>query len=135
MKNINVKLVFSFYATLLIPFLYLINIALAYFYPNTLRLPVFLPLIGIFIAIIGLIVWILCYFYLGKSFGVLPQKQKRITKGLYRYFKHPMYIGIFLTFLGLSLSKLSTPGLVFLFFVITPILFLRARFEDKQLFD
>lgn len=134
-KIVKWKLVWSFYVTFAIPLLYLANIALSYFYPNTLSLPFFFSLIGILVSVIGLVIWILSYFYLGKSFGVLPQKQKRITKGLYGYFNHPMYVGIFLTFLGLSFSNLSAFGLVFLFLVITPILFLRARLEDKKLTD
>lgn len=135
MKNKILKQVLSFYGTILIPFLYLINIAVAYFYPNTINLSFVFILIGIPISIVGIIIWILSYFHLGKSFGVLPQKQKRVTKGLYRYVKHPMYIGIFLTFLGLSLVKLSALGLIFLFLIITPILILRAKFEDEKLTD
>jgi protein-S-isoprenylcysteine O-methyltransferase Ste14 len=135
MKNKTLRQVLSFYGTIFIPFLYLINIALAYFYPNTIKLSFVFILIGILMSITGIIIWILSYFYLGKSFGILPQKQKRVTKGLYHYTKHPMYIGIFLTFLGLSLSKLSAFGLIFLFFIITPILIIRAKFEDKKLTD
>src|SRR5680860_1799570 len=124
MKNLNLKLILSFYITFLIPFIYFANIALAYFFPRTISLSVSLSLLGLIFAIIGLILWIISFLNLGRSFGVLPQKQKRVTKGLYKHFKHPMYLGIFLTFLGLSLANASKPGLIFL---------IRTNLEDKKL--
>jgi protein-S-isoprenylcysteine O-methyltransferase Ste14 len=72
---------------------------------------------------------------LGMSFGVLPKKQKRIKTGFYKYLRHPMYVGIWSTFLGLSLANASWQGLVFLNILMTPLLFIRAIFEDKKLTD
>ncbi len=130
---INLKLIFSFCLTIFIPLLYLLNIYLAYYYPNTIKLPFLLILLGIIFFTIGLTFWIISFYNLRKVFGVLPQKQKKIKTGLYKYFKHPMYIGIFLTFLGLSLANSSKPGLLFLFFIILPVLILRIKFEEKNL--
>lgn len=127
------NLVFEFILTLVIPFLYLLNIYLALVTPRTINLPIFLNIFGLVISFLGLIFWILSYINLGKSFGVLPQKQKRVKLGLYKYFNHPMYIGIWLTFLGLSVANSSWQGLIFLNFVITPLLFVRSYFEDKKL--
>ena len=129
------NLVFEFLLTFLIPFLYLTNIYIAFISPKTINLPLFFVLLGLIVAFVGLIIWVASYINLGHSFGVLPKKQKRVKAGLYKYTNHPMYIGIFLTFLGLSLANLSFPGLIFLVFVITPVLFIRARFEDKKLID
>ncbi len=132
---INWKLIFSFYLTILIPILYLFNIYFAYFYSNTISLSPVLILTGIFFFTIGLAFWIISFYNLRRFFGVLPQKQKRIKVGLYKYFKHPMYIGIFLTFLGLSLANTSEYGLLFLFFVTLPVLILRIIFEEKKLIN
>lgn len=132
---IKVRLIISFYLTILIPILYLVNIYLAYFYSNTIELSPVLILTGIISFTVGLIFWIISFYNLRKVFGVLPQKQKKIKVGLYKYFKHPMYIGIFLTFLGLSLANASKPGLLFLFFVILPVLILRIIFEEKKLIN
>lgn len=133
MFKINWKLVFSFWATLFIPFLYFLNIYIAAITPDSFKAPFELRIVGILIATAGLIFWIVSFLNLGHSFGVLPQKQKRVKTGLYKYFNHPMYIGIFMTFLGISLANASWQGLVFLNVVILPLLFLRARFEEKQL--
>lgn len=130
---IDWKKVFSLYATIGIPLLYLYNIYLAYAYPQTFFSSVAIRLLGIVLTVIGLGVWIISYVNLGWSFGVLPQKQKRISKGLYRYFNHPMYAGIYCTFLGLSLANTSLPGLLFLTLIIVPLLTLRATLEEKKL--
>ncbi|EKD90211.1 MAG: isoprenylcysteine carboxyl methyltransferase [uncultured bacterium] len=133
MLKINWKLVFSFWATLFIPLLYLVNIYIAAIYGNTFNISLQLRFLGIILSMVGIIFWIVSYINLGKSFGVLPKKQKRVNKGLYKYFNHPMYMAIFTTFLGMSIANASWQGLIFLNIVILPILFIRAHFEDKNL--
>ncbi|OGH07219.1 MAG: hypothetical protein A2W22_06195 [Candidatus Levybacteria bacterium RBG_16_35_11] len=131
----NWKLSLSFALTIIIPILYFINIFLAYFIRNTYDGPVFLVLLGIPVAFFGLIFWATSFINIRKVFGVLPQEQKRIKTGLYRYFRHPMYWGIWFTFLGLSLANESYPSLLFLFIVITPTLIIRALIEERKLKD
>lgn len=127
------NLVFSFVLTVLIPLLYLFNINIAYKTPNSFNPPILLIYAGIFLGLLGALIWAISYINLGHSFGVLPKKQKRVKKGLYKYFNHPMYMGIYLTFLGISLANSSWQGLVFLNLVVLPVLFVRALFEDKKL--
>jgi protein-S-isoprenylcysteine O-methyltransferase Ste14 len=127
------KLLFSFILTITIPLLYIINISLAYFLKNTYSGPLLLSIIGLLAAFVGLFFWLYSFYSLRKVFAVLPKKQKPIKSGLYRYFKHPMYIGIWLTFLGLSLANQSLPSFIFLIVVMTPILSIRAYFEEKIL--
>lgn len=134
-KIVEWKLVWSFYVTFAIPLLYLINIYLAYSFPNTISGSIFTTVAGIIITITGLFIWLISYLHLGKSFGVLPQKQKRITSGIYKYISHPMYLGIWLTFLGLSLANRSRMGILFLCLVITPLLALRVKLEEKKLIN
>jgi protein-S-isoprenylcysteine O-methyltransferase Ste14 len=129
------KLVLEFAATVIIPLLYLYNIFIVISTPNTVNFNFELRLIGICVAIFGLIFWIVSLFNLGKSFGVLPQKQKKTKRGLYKYLRHPMYVGIWSCFLGLSLANGSWQGLVFLNLIMTPLLFVRIYFEDKSLID
>jgi len=130
---IDWKKVFSIYATFGIPLLYLYNIYLAYTFPHTLFISWQLQIFGLLLTLCGVVMWTVSYINLGWSFGVLPQKQKRVTKGLYKYVSHPMYIAIYLTFLGLSLSNTSLPGLLFLTLILVPILTLRATLEEKNL--
>lgn len=129
------NLVWQFIGTIFIPLLYLTNIFIAFNNPYSFKPTFSLVLLGVVLAFLGLILWIASYINLGKSFGVLPQKQKKITKGVYKYFNHPMYIAIWLTFLGISLANASWQSLVFLNVVITPLLFIRALLEEKKLTD
>ncbi|OGH10278.1 MAG: hypothetical protein A2152_01725 [Candidatus Levybacteria bacterium RBG_16_35_6] len=131
----NWKLSVSFALTIIIPILYFVNIFIAYFVRNTYNGPAFLVLLGIPIAFFGLVFWTTSLINIRKVFGVLPQEQKRIRTGLYRYFKHPMYLGIWFTFLGLSLANQSWPSFLFLFVIMTPILVIRAIIESKKLKD
>jgi protein-S-isoprenylcysteine O-methyltransferase Ste14 len=127
------NLLLSFCLTIAIPLLYLLNIFLAYFAKNSYTGPMFLILLGILFSFVGLTFWFSSFITLRKKFQVLPTKQKAIKKGLYRYFKHPMYIGIWLTFLGLSLANQSLLSLLFLLIIMTPILIIRAKLEEKKL--
>ncbi|MCL4353385.1 DUF1295 domain-containing protein [Patescibacteria group bacterium] len=130
---VNWGLVASFVGTVIIPLLYLLNIIIISQTPNSVSFPQNLKILGILIAVVGLIFWILSYMSLGNSFGVLPQKQKKVTRGIYKYFDHPMYMGIWLTFFGLSLAKASWQGLVFLNLILTPLFFIRAVLEESKL--
>jgi protein-S-isoprenylcysteine O-methyltransferase Ste14 len=129
------RLILQFVATVIIPLTYLYNILIIINTPNTFNSSVILRLIGVCIAIFGLAFWIISLINLGKSFGVLPQKQKKIKTGLYKYLRHPMYVGIWSCFLGLSLANASVQGLVFLNLIMTPLLFVRIYFEDRKLYE
>ena len=134
-NGVKWNLVWQFVGTVLIPLLYLINILIAFNNSYSFKATLPLILLGIILAFLGLIIWITSYINLGKSFGVLPQQQKRIKNGLYKYLNHPMYVGIWLSFLGLSLANASWQALIFLNIVITPLLFVRAVFEEKKLIN
>lgn len=134
-NGIKWNLVWQFVGTVFIPSLYLINIFIAFNNAYSFKPAFSLVLLGVILAFLGLILWVVSHINLGKSFGVLPQKQKKVKKGVYKYFGHPMYIAIWLTFLGLSLANASWEALVFLNVVITPLLFIRAYFEDKKLIN
>lgn len=132
-NGVKWRLVWQFLATVIIPLFYLYNILIILSYPDSINITLLLRSVGILIAIVGLTFWILSMINLRKAFGVLPRKQKRIRTGLYKYFNHPMYIGIWLTFVGLSIANASWHGLVFTNLIMTPLLFVRAYFEDKNL--
>jgi protein-S-isoprenylcysteine O-methyltransferase Ste14 len=122
----------KFAATLIFPILYVYNILVIVETPGTINLPLGIILLGIILGIFGLGFWLISMINLRFAFGVLPQKQKRIKTGLYKYLRHPMYLGIWICFFGLSLANASWQGIVFLNLILTPVLFVRAYFEEKQ---
>lgn len=125
--------VLSFYLTVAIPLLYLYCLYVIARYPNTFVFPLPIILIGILSSFVGIILWVVSMLQLRGSFGVLPGKKVRVTTGLYKYFKHPMYLGITLTYLGLGIASQSSYGLLATLTLLLPVLIIRARLEEKKL--
>ena len=115
-----------------IPCIYFMNLYLIA-YHNDLEERVWVMGSGLLVSIVGIGIWIYSYISLGKSFGVLPKRQKRVVEGIYRYFKHPMYLGIMMTFVGLALANGSRLGLGYSLLVLLPILIIRVYWEEKEL--
>lgn len=126
------KYVGEFYLTVGVPAVYLAGL---YFLSigGGLRVTVVGKVLGIVITTAGLALWITSYLDLGKAFGVLPRAQKRVSTGVYKYLRHPMYLGISLVYLGIAIANESMAGLVFSFLVLIPLLGLRAVIEEKSL--
>jgi protein-S-isoprenylcysteine O-methyltransferase Ste14 len=57
--------------------------------------------------VLGLIVMVTGLMSLGRSFGVMPRARGLVRTGLYRWIRHPIYLGEFLAFGGMLLPTLS----------------------------
>ncbi|MBI5465139.1 isoprenylcysteine carboxylmethyltransferase family protein [Candidatus Gottesmanbacteria bacterium] len=121
--------------TILIPFLYLLAILIISTTATILGFGmIFLSILGVVLAFIGLFLWVLGFLNLGRqAFSVLPKAKILKTGGIYKYFRHPIYLGITLTCLGLSLSLGSKAGLFYTILIIIPLNIIRARKEEKIL--
>ena len=80
----------------------------------------------------GLLVSAFSLLDLGKSFDVLPAKRELVTKGMYRYVRHPIYFGYILAALGASIRSFSVYNSAIFFLLFTLTLF-RIHFEEKEL--
>jgi protein-S-isoprenylcysteine O-methyltransferase Ste14 len=58
-----------------------------------------------------------------------------VTKGVYRIFRHPVYVGIVLTLMGLFVACGSVLCLVYVLVVVIPLNIFRARAEEKVLLE
>ena len=120
--------------TFLVPILFLFSLLLS---NQTQTIPGFgnflLGVFGCLGAFLGLILWGWGFISLGSSFSVLPKAKKLKTKGAYQFFRHPIYLGIDLSCLGIAIGLGSWPGLLFTLFVIVPLNFFRAKREEKKL--
>ena len=76
-------------------------------------------------------------FYLARSglkivFGDQREKPVVIREGVFKYIRHPIYLGAILLYLGLILLTLSIPSAVFWLIIILFYYFI-SRFEEKIL--
>ena len=131
-KNLNSNQ--RFLLNILIPLLYLFPLLFAYLGPKNFGFG-YEELIytGLAIGVAGLILWIFSMLTLGPSLAVLPGTDRLVTSGVYRYMRHPIYIGIVLTLSGLFLACGSKICLVYVSTVVIPLNIFRARAEEKVL--
>lgn len=87
------------------------------------------------LAVIGLLVWLTSYLYLSPSWYFYPQTNQLVTKGTYRFIRHPVYLGSIVVFLSISLLVNSQPALWYVLFLILPVNFARSKWEEKILTD
>jgi protein-S-isoprenylcysteine O-methyltransferase Ste14 len=126
----------KFLLDLLIPSLYLLPLLIVFFLPknfgfgNESLVPFSLA-----IGMIGLTVWISGMACLGNALQVLPRANLIVAKGIYRFIRHPIYIGIVFTHLGLFFACGSTFGIIYTFVLIIPLNIMRAQLEEKALFS
>ncbi len=133
-KNLNSNQ--RFLLNILIPLLYLLPLLFAYLGPKNFGFG-YEELIytGLAIGITGLFLWIFSMLTLGPSLAVLPGTDRLVTSGIYRYMRHPIYVGIVLTLSGLFLACGSKVCLVYVFTVVIPLNIFRARAEEKILYQ
>tara|TARA_B100001123_G_scaffold245594_1_gene274498 strand:- start:751 stop:1209 length:459 start_codon:yes stop_codon:yes gene_type:complete len=123
-----------FLLNILVPSLYLLPLLFAYLGPKNFGFGYEeLVYTGLAIGTVGVVLWILSMFTLGPSLAVLPGADRLVTRGVYRYMRHPIYVGIVLTLSGLFLACGSLICLLYVLAVIIPLNIFRARAEEKTL--
>jgi protein-S-isoprenylcysteine O-methyltransferase Ste14 len=121
-----------FLLNILVPSLYMLPLIFAYLGPKNFGFGFDnLVYLGLTICALGLIFWVLGMLTLGPSLAVLPETDRLVTSGVYRYLRHPIYIGIVLTLSGLFLACGSIMCLVYVIIIVVPLNIFRARSEEK----
>jgi protein-S-isoprenylcysteine O-methyltransferase Ste14 len=120
--------------TVLVPSLYMLALVVAWFSPKHFGFG-FRPLVyvGLTVGLSGITLWMLAMLHLGKSLAVLPGGERLVTRGVYRYLRHPVYMGIDMTLFGLFLAVGSTYGMIYFVVVVVPLNIIRSRLEEKAL--
>ena len=69
---------------------------------------------------------------LGRSFGIMPRARGLVQSGLYRWVRHPIYLGEFLVFAGIMILAISPLTLaVYAMFVALQVY--RLMMEERTL--
>jgi protein-S-isoprenylcysteine O-methyltransferase Ste14 len=123
-----------FLLNIIVPLAYLFPLVLAYLGPKNFGFG-FRELVyaGLSIGVLGVLLWIVAMWNLGSSLAVLPGTDQLVTKGIYRIFRHPVYIGIVFTLTGLFVACGSVPCLIYVLVVVVPLNIFRARVEEEVL--
>ena len=125
-----------FLLNIVVPLAYLLPLVLAYFGPKNFGFGFRgLVYVGLSFGAVGVLLWISAMWSLGSSLAVLPGTDQLVTKGVYRIFRHPVYIGIVLTLTGLFVACGSIPCLIYVVVVVIPLNIFRAWAEEKVLLD
>ena len=88
--------------------------------------------ITVAIASIGLMIVVLGKLSLGRSFGLSPANRGVVCSGLYRFVRHPIYLGYLITHIGFVIANPADWNLVLLG-VADVALMLRACREEQTL--
>ncbi len=92
---------------------------------------------GRFIELTGIIILLVSFYDLRKSLTALPmpkQNGELQIHGLYRFVRHPMYVGVLVLSLGFAVTSGSVIkyGLVLALYILFS---LKARYEEKLLIN
>ncbi len=136
MEENSVKGTGKFLLSIFIPSLYLLPLVTVYILPKDFGFG-HRPLVymGLTCAAIGLGLWIWAMFVLGNRLAVFPGAKSLARNGIYKYFRHPIYVGITLTLFGMFLACGSTIGMLYLLIVVLPLNWLRASKEEQALVE
>ncbi len=119
---------------ILVPSLYPLGLVVLWLAPMNFGFGInALVIVGWFVGLTGLILWITSMVNLGRCLAVLPGSKQLVKQGIYSRLRHPIYLGINMTFLGMTLCVGSTWGLAYVLGVIFPLNFIRARLEERAL--
>ena len=120
---------------LLIPSLYLLPLLIVFFLSKNFGFGIerLIPY-SLVIGMAGLAIWVSGMASLGKALRVLPEANSIVARGVYRFIRHPIYIGIIFTHLGLFFACGSAFGIIYTFTLIIPLNIFRAYLEEKAMF-
>jgi protein-S-isoprenylcysteine O-methyltransferase Ste14 len=84
------------------------------------------------IAAVGLIIVVLGKLSLGRSFGLAPANRGVVSTGMYRFMRHPIYLGYLITHIGFVAANPADWNLIVLFAADLALMF-RAVCEERTL--
>ena len=106
-------------------------------HPRSLFLFSILNIVGLALFIVGLTTALVAVVTLRWSYSstlVIREDHQLITHGIYRFTRHPVYLGVIIAIIGVPVYASSLYGLLAMSALI-PILLNRIRIEERMLTD
>ena len=103
---------------------------------NIAMLPNWLFYPGIFLMIVGILVRQWAVFVLGRYFTLtigVQKNQKVVDSGLFRFIRHPSYLGLFIIVIGIGVALQSWGGILAILVMFGFALGYRIHVEEKFL--
>ncbi len=91
-------------------------------------------IIGNGVAVVSVVVLVWALLSLGRSIGFVPAQRVIVTRGAYRFVRHPIYTGTFISFLAFVLRAYSPVNLTMAVALIA-LLMIRSVVEEDFLRD
>jgi protein-S-isoprenylcysteine O-methyltransferase Ste14 len=99
-------------------------------YTSPYYIPAHLFLLSV--MFIGYAIYLIGLLTLRKAFTIMPEARELITKGIFKYIRHPLYFGHFIFFIGVTFSHFHWYTVVMcIVFIIGQ--YYRAKIEEKKL--
>ena len=90
------------------------------------------PSVGNGLAVVSLIIIVYSLLSLGRNIGFIPAQRRLVTQGAYRFVRHPIYTGTFVSLLAFVLRAFSVLNLT-VAAVLVALLMLRGVVEEHFL--
>lgn len=82
----------------------------------------------------GTVAEIIILFWLGRSFTILPEARRLVTRGPYRYVRHPLYLVSIISSIG-AMMQFEQPWAFLLVAVADALQIARLHYEERVLRD
>ena len=82
----------------------------------------------------GTIAEVIILFWLGRSFTILPEARRLVTRGPYRYLRHPLYLVSIIASIG-AMMQFEQPWAFLLVAAADALQFARIHYEERVLRD
>lgn len=95
-------------------------------------------LTGVVLLIVGVVFSIFSRYYLGSNWGFLTFTsidRPFVKNGPYSFIRHPIYLGLFIIWIGASFVFFNWIGIASGFVVFLPLLYWRADIEERNLIN
>lgn len=90
------------------------------------------PRIGNAVAVLSVMIIVYSLLSLGRNIGFIPAQRKIVTRGAYRFVRHPIYTGTFVSLVAFVLRAFSAGNLTIAVILIA-LLMLRGVVEERFL--